>query len=92
MVVDQNCHRVKKYFLLIILSILFSSKSFSENYKLKKIINLDDPWGSAFISNQEIIVTEKKGKIKIINIISKKIFEIKHNLNLNREYLKYKLN
>ena len=81
MVVDQNCHRVKKYFLLIILSILFSSKSFSENYKLKKIINLDDPWGSAFISNQEIIVTEKKGKIKIINIISKKIFEIKHNLN-----------
>ncbi len=81
MVVDQNCHRLKKYFLLIILSIFFSSKSYSENYKFKKIIDLNDPWGSAFINDKEIIITEKKGKIKIINIISKEFFEIKHNLN-----------
>tara|TARA_Y100000817_G_scaffold306531_1_gene291834 strand:- start:61 stop:1152 length:1092 start_codon:yes stop_codon:yes gene_type:complete len=81
MVVDQNYRRVKKYFLLIILSIFFSSKSFSENYKLREIINLKDPWGSAFINNKEIIVTEKQGKIKIINITSKKVFELKHNLN-----------
>ena len=29
----------------------------------------------------EIIITEKSGKIKIVNIISKKITEVKHNLN-----------
>ena len=81
MVVDLNYHKVKKYFSLIIIFFLFSSKSFSENYRFKKIINLNDPWGSAFVSSDELIITEKGGKIKIVNIASKEILEIKHNLN-----------
>ena len=80
MVVDQNFHRVKKYCLLFFF-IIFSTKSYSDNYSFTKIQKLDEPWGSSFISNDEIIVTEKDGKIKIVNINSKNTFEVKHNLN-----------
>jgi aldose sugar dehydrogenase len=81
MVVDQNSLEVKKYFLLIIFFLLFTSKSNANNYILTKIVELDEPWGSSFINNDEIIITEKNGKIKIINVNSKKILELKHNLN-----------
>ena len=81
MVVDQNFPKVKKYFLSIILIILFSSKSFSENYKYTKIVKLKNPWSATFINNSEIIITEKEGKIKIIDLPSKKISSIEHNLN-----------
>ncbi|MBD1132947.1 PQQ-dependent sugar dehydrogenase [Pelagibacterales bacterium SAG-MED45] len=81
MVVDQNYPKVKKYFSLIIIFFLISSKCFSENYKFKQIVNLNNPWGSTFINDNEIIITEKSGKIKIININSKEILEVKHNLN-----------
>ena len=80
MVVDLNFHRVKKKILLIIF-LLFSTNSYSQDYNFKKITKLDEPWGSSFISNDEIIVTEKYGKIKIVNINSKNTYEIKHNLN-----------
>ena len=81
MVVDQNYHKVKKIFLLIIFFLLFASKSFSENYRFIKIAELNEPWGSSFINKNELIITEKSGKIKIVNIYSKKILEVKHNLN-----------
>jgi aldose sugar dehydrogenase len=81
MVVDQNFLKVKKYFLLIIFFLFLPSKSYSSNYIFTKIVELDEPWGSTFINNNEIIITEKSGKIKIVNIILKKVSEIKHNLN-----------
>ena len=81
MVVDQNFLKVKKYFLLIIFFLLFASKSYSKNYIFTKIIELDEPWGSSFINNNEIIITEKSGKIKIVNVVSTEFTEIKHNLN-----------
>ena len=81
MVVDQNFLKVKKYFLLIIFFLLFTSQSYSNNYIFTKIIDLDEPWGSSFINNNEIIITEKSGKIKIVNVVSKEVTEIKHNLN-----------
>ena len=81
MVVDQSFLKVKKYFLLIIFFLLFTSKSYSDNYTFTKIIKLNEPWGSSFINNDEIIITEKSGKIKIINVVSKEVTEIKHNLN-----------
>ena len=80
MVVDQNFHRLKKKFLLI-LFLLFSTNSYSQNYSFKKITKLEEPWGSSFISDEELIITEKTGKIKIVNIISEDIYEVKHNLN-----------
>ena len=72
---------MKLLLYLLFILILFSSKSFSENYKFSKIIELNEPWGSSFINNDEIIITEKSGKIKIVNVFSKEVIEIKHNLN-----------
>ena len=81
MVVDLSFRKVIKYFFSIFFFFLLLSKSFSENFTLEKLTNLNDPWGSSFINDNEIIVTEKTGRIKIINIISKEVYEVKHNLN-----------
>ncbi len=72
---------MKKIFILVILILNFYSISNAGNLKFTKIIGLNDPWGSSFISNNELIITEKSGKIKIINISTRKIVEVKHNLN-----------
>ncbi len=72
---------MKNLFILISVIINFQLSSFAENYNFEEIVNLNDPWGSSFINNKEIIVTEKTGKIKIVNIISKEVYEVEHNLN-----------
>ena len=71
---------MKKIFVLFFF-LLFHFNSLADSYKFEKILNLNDPWGSSFINNEEIIITEKSGKIKIVNIKSKKNFELEHNLN-----------
>ncbi len=72
---------LKKIFLLIF--VLFFSKSYALEIKLdKKFDNLDKPWSLSFINSDNIILTEKKGKLYFINLKSKKISEIKHNLSL----------
>ena len=81
MVVDLNYHKVIRFFLSIIFFTFLWSNGFSENLNFEKIAKLKDPWGSSFISEDEIIVTEKSGNIKIINIDTKEILEVKHNLN-----------
>ena len=70
-----------KYYLLIFFIFIFSTKSISKDLDFKKIVPLDEPWGASFLNNEEIIVTEKTGAIKIININNKSVKEIKHNLN-----------
>jgi hypothetical protein len=67
MVGDQNYLKVKKV-LLFFLTYLFSQASFANDIKISKIIDLEDPWGSTFVNDKEIIITEKIGKIKLINI------------------------
>ena len=79
--VDLNFHKVIKYFFSIFFFFLFSSKSFSENFTFKKLADLNDPWGSSFVNDKELIITEKTGKIKIVNIISEEVYEVEHNLN-----------
>ena len=72
---------MKKIFLLIFIFLHFHSVSLAKNLKFRKIASLDKPWGSSFISNDEIIITEKSGKIKIVNTLNGNVAEIKHNLN-----------
>ena len=72
---------MRKIFLFIFIYLSLSSISFAENLKFKKITSLNKPWGSSFISNDEIIITEKGGKIKIVNILTSNQKEIEHNLN-----------
>jgi len=70
-------------FILIIVIIFFSkvSLSHSKSYNFIQLVSLNEPWGSSFISDEELIITEKTGKIKIVNITSKETYEVKHNLN-----------
>jgi len=72
---------MKKIFLFIFIILNVPSVALSENLKFKKIVSLDKPWGSSFISNDEIIITEKSGKIKIVNISTNEAIQVEHNLN-----------
>ena len=72
---------MRKLLAFIFLVLFWSENTYSQNLKFTKIVNLEKPWGSSFINNKEIIVTEIGGKIKIINIINKNITEINHDLN-----------
>ena len=72
---------LKKLFFFLIILFCFSSNSYSKNYKFTKIIELNEPWGSSFINKDELIITEKNGKIKIVNINSGEVSEVDHNLN-----------
>ena len=81
MVEDQSSRKVKRFIFSLSLFLLLTNLSFAKNFNLEKIVDLNGPWGSSFINNEEIIITEKSGKIKIINIVSKQISEINHNLN-----------
>ena len=72
---------MKKIFIIIIFCTNISSLCVAENFKLEKILDLKNPWGSSFINKDELIITEKSGKIKLIDIRSNKISEISHNLN-----------
>ena len=78
---DLNFLKVKKFFFLIFFILFFSSNSFSQDYNFKKLVKLDEPWGSSFLNDKELIVTEKSGKIKIIDLNLNKVSDIKHNLN-----------
>ena len=72
---------MKKIFIIIIFILNISSISFAEKFYLQKIVDLKSPWGSTFINNEELMITEKNGKIKYVNTNTKKTTEIKHNLN-----------
>ncbi len=67
---------------LIFLFLFFTSIAEAKEFKLNKILSLDVPWGSTFINNDELLVTEKSGKIKLINLVTKKIKIIDHNLRV----------
>ena len=54
----------------------------AKEFNLRNIVDLNEPWGSTFINNQELLITEKSGKIKIINLKNKDIKTIDHNLKV----------
>ncbi len=78
---DQNFLKVIRLIFSIFIPYIFISFSFAENLNFSKISNLNDPWGSTFINDKEILISEKSGKIKLINLNLKEISEINHNLN-----------
>ena len=76
---------MKKLLGIIVLGLLLSGNAYAKEFKFTKIINLDKPWGSSFINDNEMIFTEKSGKIKIINIKNRNEYKIKHNLNFLKQ-------
>ena len=72
---------MKKLFIFIFFFI--SSNICASEIKLEKIVDsLDKPWSLSFIDEENIIFTEKSGKLYNLNLKNKKISEIKHNLKV----------
>ncbi len=67
--------------IIIILFFFSFSSSYASEIKLKKITGgLKKPWSLSFIDQENVVITEKSGKLLALNLINKKISEIKHNL------------
>ena len=67
--------------LFILLIFIFPNIASAKNLNFIKIVDLKAPWGSTFIDVNNILITEKGGAIKIVNIKNKNINTINHNLN-----------
>ncbi len=65
--------------------ILFFSNnvlSLDRKYELKILkSNLNSPWSITFVNENEILISEKIGKIKLFNLTNSNLNEINHNLN-----------
>ena len=70
-----------KKIILVFFLLIKPSLIFAENYNLEELISLNSPWGSTFINNEELIITEKGGNIKIVNVVNNNLIEVDHNLN-----------
>ena len=72
---------MKKVFIFIFFFISFNL--YAEEIKLEKIVDsFDKPWSLSFRDEENIIITEKSGKLYNLNLKNKKISEIKHNLSV----------
>ncbi len=67
--------------IFILLIFIFPNIASAKNLYFTKIVNLNSPWGSTFIDDNNILITEKSGAIKLISIKNKSISVINHNLN-----------
>ena len=72
--------KIISFLLLFILS--FKSLQGSEPKLIELFKNLDKPWSLSFINNDNIILTEKSGKLVHLDLIKKKVKKIEHNLNI----------
>ena len=72
---------MKRFFILFFFLVLLPNISYA-NYEFQKLVNLKDPWGSTFVDENNLIITEKNGSIKLFNIKSKKITSLEHNLDI----------
>ena len=67
------------------LIILFSNFNFAiaEDFKFTKILEgLNSPWSLSFVSQNEVLITEKPGNIIYVNIENKKQKKVQHNLKV----------
>ena len=68
--------------ILIFFLFLFTNLNATE-FKLEKIVKgFERPWSLSFINNTDLVITEKPGNIKFLNLKEKKIRVISHNLNI----------
>ena len=72
---------MKKLFIFLFFFIF--SNLYALEIKLEKIIDgMDKPWSLSFIDQENIIFTEKSGKLYTLNLKNKKSSEIIHNLSV----------
>ena len=68
---------------VFIIYLFFFNTLFAENFKLEKVINgLQKPWSLSFIDNKNLLITEKSGNIKLVNLNNNEIKALSHNLDV----------
>ncbi len=73
---------MKKIFIFLLIYIIPTLSQTTE-IKLEKIFDdLNKPWSLSFIDKDNLIITEKTGKLLTFNLRDKKSIEIQHNLSL----------
>jgi len=73
---------MKKIFIFFIFYFI-TAHTYASEIKFEKIVSgLNNPWSLSFIDNENIIFTEKSGKLYTLNLTNKKISEINHDLNV----------
>ncbi len=71
-----------KFFFYLLLFFNFSNL-YSVEPKLEIVYDmLDKPWSLSFIDRNNVIITEKSGNFKKLNLTNKQISDIKHNLKI----------
>ncbi len=69
--------------LLIILFFYGFSNLCASEIKLETIVDgFKKPWSLSFIDQENVVITEKSGKLFILSLVDKKISEIQHNLSI----------
>jgi glucose/arabinose dehydrogenase len=72
-----------KKLLFIYLFFIFYQPLFASDFKLEKLIKLDQPWSLTFINENQILISEKSGSLILYNKKTQKKFSIPHNLKFN---------
>ena len=69
--------------LIIILFFFGSSSLYALDIKFEKVADdFKKPWSLSFIDQENVVITEKSGKLLTLNLVDKKVSEIKHNLSV----------
>ncbi len=65
----MTCFKSTAFFFLAIVFFSFSTPSFSQDFKFKKIgKSFSHPWGIAVYSDDEVLITERGGSLFKVNI------------------------
>ena len=65
---------MKMRILIIGLFLLISNSLYADLYQLKKIASgLGVPWGLTFISPTDLLISERRGKLKVLNVVTGKV-------------------
>jgi len=74
---------MKKIILIFLIYFLQFLNLSSNEHKLEEIIKgLNNPWSLSFMTEEDILITEKSGSLLKINLTNKKINKFTHNLNI----------
>ena len=69
---------LKNFIFLILLTSSIETYSQQLDYTSKTLIDgLNQPWGMDFISEDKLLITEKIGKLKLLNLSSGEVKDIK---------------
>ncbi len=68
---------------LLVIFLLWFTNLCADDFKLEKIIKgFDSPWSLTFIDSQNLLVTEKPGNIKFVDLKKNIIENLSHNLEV----------